>query len=189
MPDITPIPTRYAGCFFRSRLEARWAVFFDSLNIAWEYEPEAFSLPSGNYLPDFRLTLGADRHKSWFEVKPDNHKGDDQRWFDLCTASGMYLFAAFGIPRPNQDFLWSERGNGWIEMFCHEGWDNFYSFAVCLTCNAIDLVFEGRSERICLNCYGNDAHKVRTHDNPIFLSAYTAAHSARFEDWRAGNAR
>lgn len=37
---IKPIETRYAGCRFRSRLEARWAVFFDALKIEWEYEPE-----------------------------------------------------------------------------------------------------------------------------------------------------
>lgn len=35
MGDITPIQTRYAGCLFRSRLEARWAVFFDHLGIRW----------------------------------------------------------------------------------------------------------------------------------------------------------
>ncbi len=36
------IETRYAGCRFRSRLEARWAVFFDALGIPWEYEPQGF---------------------------------------------------------------------------------------------------------------------------------------------------
>lgn len=30
-PTIRAIETRYAGCRFRSRLEARWAVFFDHL--------------------------------------------------------------------------------------------------------------------------------------------------------------
>jgi hypothetical protein len=36
--------TRYRGCRFRSRIEARWAVFFDTLGIKWWYEPEGFSL-------------------------------------------------------------------------------------------------------------------------------------------------
>jgi len=35
---ITAIPTEYAGCTFRSRLEARWAVFFDAMRIEWQYE-------------------------------------------------------------------------------------------------------------------------------------------------------
>lgn len=63
---MKPIPTRYAGCHFRSRLEARWAVFFDHLGIEWEYEPQGFELPSGRrYLPDFLLpTCG-----TWIEVK------------------------------------------------------------------------------------------------------------------------
>jgi hypothetical protein len=49
-------PTRYAGCHFRSRLEARWAVFFDTLGLRWEYEPEGFLGCWGAcYLPDFFL--------------------------------------------------------------------------------------------------------------------------------------
>lgn len=40
MSDLKPINTRYKGYLFRSRLEARWAVFLDSLGITWEYEKE-----------------------------------------------------------------------------------------------------------------------------------------------------
>ena len=51
---IKAIETIYDGYKFRSRLEARWAVFFKSLEIKYEYEPEGFMLPSGaKYLPDF----------------------------------------------------------------------------------------------------------------------------------------
>lgn len=39
---MRPIETKYKGCRFRSRLEARWAVFFDALEIKWWYEPEGF---------------------------------------------------------------------------------------------------------------------------------------------------
>lgn len=53
---IKAIETIYDGYKFRSRLEARWAVFFKSLEIKYEYEPEGFMLPSGaKYLPDFRV--------------------------------------------------------------------------------------------------------------------------------------
>jgi hypothetical protein len=38
--DIKPIETRYNGYRFRSRLEARWAVFFDTLGIEYQYELE-----------------------------------------------------------------------------------------------------------------------------------------------------
>ena len=53
---IKPIQTQYKGYLFRSRLEARWAVFFDELGIKYEYEPEGYDLGElGWYLPDFYL--------------------------------------------------------------------------------------------------------------------------------------
>lgn len=66
---IKAIETRYAGYKFRSRLEARWAVFFDVCGIEWEYEPEGFTVdtPRGQirYLPDFWLPQAG----QWVEVK------------------------------------------------------------------------------------------------------------------------
>lgn len=57
-PRIKAIETRYKGYRFRSRLEARWAVFFDEMELRWEYEPEGFNLGNdGLYLPDFRLPV------------------------------------------------------------------------------------------------------------------------------------
>lgn len=56
MGQIRAIETEYNGYRFRSRLEARWAVFFDALGVRYEYEPEGYELPSGKkYLPDFRV--------------------------------------------------------------------------------------------------------------------------------------
>lgn len=64
--DMKAIPTEYRGYLFRSRLEARWAVFLDALDIRWEYEPEGLILSNGTYyLPDFYLI---DFHL-YFEVK------------------------------------------------------------------------------------------------------------------------
>lgn len=60
------IETKYNGYKFRSRLEARWAVFFDEMGIKYEYEPEGFELSDGTkYLPDFYLPESG----SFFEVK------------------------------------------------------------------------------------------------------------------------
>ena len=54
--DIKPIETIYKGHKYRSRLEARWAVFFDAAGIEFQYEPEGFVLKDGTYyLPDFYL--------------------------------------------------------------------------------------------------------------------------------------
>lgn len=53
-PSIpTGIATEYAGVRFRSRLEAKWAVFFDRQAWPWEYEP----LDLDGYIPDFLVRL------------------------------------------------------------------------------------------------------------------------------------
>ena len=70
MNEIKPIETVYNGYRFRSRLEARWAVFFDAIGLKYEYEKEGFTLSTGEkYLPDFYLPdLGL-----WAEVKPSRN--------------------------------------------------------------------------------------------------------------------
>jgi hypothetical protein len=69
MTEIKPIETRYAGCRFRSRLEARYAIWFERLGIDWLYEPEGFEVgPRARrraYLPDFYLP----QLRLWVEVK------------------------------------------------------------------------------------------------------------------------
>jgi hypothetical protein len=64
--SIKAIETSFKGYRMRSRLEARWAVFFDALGIEWEYEKEGYELTgAGRYLPDFHLK---DRN-IWVEIK------------------------------------------------------------------------------------------------------------------------
>ena len=74
-PTIKAIETRAYGCRFRSRLEARWAVFFTAMGLKWEYEPEGFDIDGTFYLPDFRVWTpqGA---PIWYEVKPSNSLDD-----------------------------------------------------------------------------------------------------------------
>ncbi len=63
--NISPIETEYGGHRFRSRLEARWAIFFDQVGLAYEYEYEGFEMDGIRYLPDFYIP-SLDR---WFEIK------------------------------------------------------------------------------------------------------------------------
>ena len=72
------IETKYKGYRFRSRLEARFAILFDQMNIDWDYEPEGFELPEmGWYLPDFFVRYPSETNQSkkypgagyWIEVK------------------------------------------------------------------------------------------------------------------------
>lgn len=68
---IKAIETVYKGYRFRSRLEARWAVFFDALGIEYQYEVEGFEFEGSRYLPDFWLP----QFEVWAEIKPD--KGNE----------------------------------------------------------------------------------------------------------------
>ena len=109
---IKPIETQYKGYRFRSRLEARWAVFFETLGIDWLYEPEGFEKENTEgemirYLPDFYLP-GTD---TWIEVKGDNEllMADHKRLSELLdfgsfisdsykTNGGLLLLG--NIPNP-----------------------------------------------------------------------------------------
>lgn len=60
---IYPYPN---GDRFRSRIEARWAVFFDTAGIPFDYEKEGVILKDGTrYLPDFWLP----EQECWVEIK------------------------------------------------------------------------------------------------------------------------
>lgn len=63
--SIKAIETKYNGFRFRSRLEARWAIFFDMIGLKYEYEVEGFDMNGVCYLPDFYIP-SLDR---WFEIK------------------------------------------------------------------------------------------------------------------------
>lgn len=65
---LKAIDTVYRGYKFRSRLEARWAVFFDHAGVEFEYENEGFQLSNGEwYLPDFWVP----QWNSFIEIKPN----------------------------------------------------------------------------------------------------------------------
>lgn len=166
MPYATPgqprhstpaIETTYKGFRFRSRLEARWAIFFDHLGLEWEYEPEGFDMgEDGRYLPDFRLCgtfaevkfLGGDFSKAWRLAERLSQP--------VLLLEGMPDFLAYGYAEPqgcrdNPDtftFYPEEK-----RLFWASGWD------------AGDR-YDSLENRDC---------------NPIMREAIKAARSARFE--------
>jgi hypothetical protein len=97
--SIKAIETRYKGYRFRSRLEARWAVFFDAFPLRWEYEPEGYDLgAAGYYLPDFYLPdLDGG---TYVEVKPDDGclDGYEEKFLTLTEQTGKNLLLAVGTP-------------------------------------------------------------------------------------------
>lgn len=192
MAELRAIETRYKGYRFRSRLEAKWAVFFDALGIEWEYEKEGYDLgEAGWYLPDFWLpSLDA-----WAEVKSGNvaiwredypvnllpftQLGEYAKAASLAalTRKSVWLCRDFSSMTLDErgcgPFLWSIRLIGRALLT----FDNGYS---CLVGTALDdpiateivirvsesLPTQWRSERV--------------------LAAVQAARSARFEHGESG---
>ncbi|MEP2891267.1 hypothetical protein [Tateyamaria sp.] len=63
------IPTEFDGVTYRSKTEARWAVFFNRLGVNFTYEERAFKLPDGRiYTPDFFV----EDFNAIIEVKPND---------------------------------------------------------------------------------------------------------------------
>ena len=175
---VTAIQTEYAGCRFRSRLEARWAVVFDVLGLPWRYESEGFELSNGQrYLPDFFIDgIG------WIEIKPTADL-DDGKWLTFCEDSGKEDgFRAYritgDIPDPRfdglPDNLTIDASIGGMYGGINDG---NYAICRCASCGKIGIEFDGRSERICRHSEGD---KGRTSDSAQLKTAYIAGRSWRF---------
>lgn len=201
MTGPKPIETHYAGCRFRSRLEARWAVAFDAMGIPWEYEPQGFVLPSGRpYLPDFRLTLA--KGPFWVEVKPQG--GDTGPFEEFMGVQPWPVTGTVLHNIPDLDdwqygwayYRYSEASEGpW--RYGTDDQDGLspladeapYQFCQCQHCGAIGFEYEGRAGR--LNCC--DASKAgdesvgRFTPSDRIREAFIAARSARFEHGEHGN--
>jgi len=175
------IETRFDGYNFRSRLEARYAVFFKYLRTPYEYEKEGYKLNGGLYLPDFFLpevSLRNERYKSqagfengvWFEAKGRSHTDKE---FKLCEMLGEYtripVILCEGLP----DYTNS------LKMFeFWPSWDQGMCFMKCFRCNKIKIEFLESSYSNCSFC-GHDEDSMWEHSD--ILSAEINAKSARFE--------
>jgi len=100
---IKTIHTTYNGIKFRSRLEARWAVFFDSLNIKYRYEFEGFELEDKEwYLPDFYLP----KYDVYCEVKPTiNEVSENMPTFKKFATGRHWLLLLVDSPNVNSTML------------------------------------------------------------------------------------
>jgi hypothetical protein len=101
------IETGYRGHRFRSRTEARWAVFLDSLGRRdWQYEREGYDLPSGRYLPDFWLPIRHPVHQHagyWLEIKGDQPTEAEKRsCLELHEETRHHVILIAGQPQPGK---------------------------------------------------------------------------------------
>lgn len=103
---LKPIETSYRGCRFRSRLEARWAVFFDQIGTEWVYESQGYVLNGMPYLPDFWLPYAPMKEEGWgfwVEIKPVPLVPDQVHFFgELARLSGHRTFVICGQPWPGE---------------------------------------------------------------------------------------
>ncbi len=184
------VETYYAGCRFRSRLEARWAVIFDVWDLKWDYEPERYRLGKSSYLPDFKVYgLCTRGDYVWFEVK--GAKPADSYW-DMIAAfahedPGNAIYVNFGeIPRPDQLDV---GGFACKEDCCYDSmWtptDCQHRFTVCATCHALGIEFEARSARLPCGCNNVD-DKLHNGNDPFIALGFAAGRSARFEYGQSG---
>ena len=118
---IQAIQTEYKGYKFRSRLEARWAVFFDALDVRWEYEKEGYEFDDGTkYLPDFWLP----KFELFIEVKGmDPSENELHKVKLLREQSGHDVALVIGIP-PEVKIQW----NGFMEP----GLNKIFCSPVCM---------------------------------------------------------
>lgn len=117
---IAAIPTTYAGIRFRSRLEARWAAFFDACGFAWAYEPMDFS----GWIPDFSLRIHP-HGLVYAEVKPITE-------FDQAPMDKM-LGAAEPGPQTEHTDLWllgTGLGDCRLSLARRLAWSPFYQIIV-----------------------------------------------------------
>jgi len=168
---IAAIETEYCGYRFRSRLEARWAVFLDALGLEWEYEKEGYRLANGlAYLPDFWLP----ELECWLEIKGNEPTAEERVKARLVAeGTGYPVFVFVGLPSVSD----LARPTGFVAQG-HE-WAEGWVWQQCERCGSVAIA-QG-IEGCCLACHeGTITEKTR----PL-LAARNAARAARFEHSQA----
>lgn len=188
--EIEAIPTPFGGINFRSRTEARWAVFFQALGLSFEYESRTVRLSDGrSYLPDFFL---ADLN-AYLEVKAGNddivteEAGKARRLAADQDEASVWL--AIGMPnieKPNILPL-----NEWAHDVPIDDIlstpENRYRFLADRRDEGIywlqaDFVGGGFRHSMCVGGPGEQSdHDRLPITNSRLLAAYEGANSARFD--------
>lgn len=121
------IQTLYGRILFRSRLEARWALYFDVIGIEWEYEKEGYEFADGTrYLPDFWLP----QVRMWAEVKPETFTAGElhkakclvrETRFPCLMLDGLPALRSYGaVSFWNNEFIVGiEEGNDYVLSMYH----------------------------------------------------------------------
>lgn len=92
------VDTIFDGHKFRSRLEARWAVFFKALGVKYEYEKETYSVPAGAFLPTFWLSV----EDCFVQIGSTDESHTGQACAELAHLTRRDVLFVVGQPWPNE---------------------------------------------------------------------------------------
>lgn len=160
MISLKAIETVYGNHRYRSREEARWAVFLDVLRIPFEYEKEGYDLDGLWYLPDFWLP----QQQVWFEVK--GQFPDETEWEKagrLAVAAEREVWVACGpgsvgqLETPGFYFQFRDcvSPNGFLLCFGADGSRGIGNWEQCAGCGTFrpvvrhELNFVDRPDDLC----------------------------------------
>lgn len=144
-------PTLYKDIRFRSRLEARWAIFLDALGGQWVYEPVVQGVTG--YLPDFLFGGGYLEIKpaSWVARDKDKKEADIARWLTFAMDANARLDVCFGAPGEwINGRLAARSGLGHVLTLLPEPDSQKSQWVECRSCGSIRIA--AINEPICLSC-------------------------------------
>lgn len=177
---IKAIETHYKGYRFRSRLEARWAVYFDAIGLIWEYEKEGFDVGYyGWYLPDFWLPQVG----MWAEAKPELLSLEEYMKLEkLVLLTGHYGLMLEGTPTcKTYDYLEPNPN----QTLLPDGWERRHNSRHCSVVDCVISMYHDypRTERRFYSSTGGVDHHDFAPDGMFedVPAAVEAARSARFE--------
>ncbi|MCX5829293.1 MAG: hypothetical protein NTV58_15025 [Deltaproteobacteria bacterium] len=104
--------TLYRGVLYRSKIEAKWAVFYDILGIQHKYEPFWSDVDSKRgcikYKPDFEIFIPRDNHTYYIEIK--DSKPPEEAITKACGWAREYgdvvIFFDLRPPKPISQSGW-----------------------------------------------------------------------------------
>ncbi len=174
------LPSEFEGVLYRSRMEARWAVFMRACGVPFEYEIEGFDCGNGLlYLPDFFLPF----QDAFMEVK--SPVAGPAEWEKIRSLSQR-------IQKPFFVFVQNPFAPTWSEWYDNEssatavypggGEDFHYIWCECPKCGRCGIAFDGRSDRLPCTCKKSEhGDKGYNFETPKILNAY-AASTRRFDN-------
>ncbi len=170
------IETEYNNYKFRSRLKARWAVFFDALGIEYEYENEGYDLDGVGYLPDFWLP----RLDLWVEIKGERlvaGSKDEEKIKRLVKDSRRPVAVFWGQIHTTVNLPDLYTLPDWDTMKVCEALviDRSSSWTECPMCHMVGLARYASPSLLPCGCC-KDADKT-----PSITAAYIDVRKARFE--------